>query len=148
MSKSLFLQLNITLVQNNWRINNFVGSGKRILNFLNFTHREKLPFLFSLSYFSFSRNKQLLENKKEKNDLVSFTVFGPTSKMAHGPQPRACSASRSPRPGHNLGLGRESGLTPSLTWAESGPINRHRWIRSDGCSWFSGEQKRRPAPLS
>ena len=69
MSKSLFLKLNITLVQNNWRINNFFSSGKRILNFLNFTHREKLFFLFSLSYFSFSRNKQLLENKKEKTDL-------------------------------------------------------------------------------
>ena len=69
MSKSLFLQLNITLIQNNWRINNFFSSGKRILNFLNFTHREKLLFLFSLSYFSFSRNKQLLENKKEKTDL-------------------------------------------------------------------------------
>ena len=69
MSKSLFIQLNITLVQNNWRINNFFSSGKRILNLLNFTHREKLLFLFSLSYFSFSINKQLLENKKRKTDL-------------------------------------------------------------------------------
>ena len=37
MLKSLFLQLNITLVQNNWRINNFFSSGnmkKFIIYFL------------------------------------------------------------------------------------------------------------------
>ena len=94
MSKSLFLQLNITLIQNNWRINNFFSSGKRILNFLNFTHSKKLLFLFSLSYFSFSRNKQLLENKKENTNL------GPKLALWLGPD----LASGRPRLSHARAL--------------------------------------------
>ena len=56
-------------------------------------------------------------------------------------------APRGPRPQPGPGPAKQPGV-PSPAWAENGPINRCRWIRSDGCSWFSGEQKRRPAPLS
>jgi len=127
MSKSLFLQLNIMLVQNSWRINNFFSSGKHILNFLNFTHREKLLFLFSLSYFSFSTNKQLLENKKEKLILGQNSHSGPAQLC---PFTRECV--RCADPCHNLGLGWQSSPARSPAWVESGPLKPHRRISFDG----------------
>ena len=63
----LFLQLNITSVQNHWRIYFLFSSGKRILNFLNFTHREKLLFYFSFEPICIFN---LLKRKNRKCGLI------------------------------------------------------------------------------
>jgi hypothetical protein len=56
-----------------------------------------------------------------------------------------------PRPGRNLGLGRESGPALAPAWAEFGPIALRRRITSDGRPAVSLDQKqperpRRPKP--
>jgi len=42
-------------------------------------------------------------------------------KAAHGPRPRGRFPRSPPRPGRNLGLGREFGLARAAAWAESQP---------------------------
>ena len=94
----LFLQLNITSVQNHWRIYFFFSSGKHILNFLNFTHEEKLLFLFSfepICIFNFPKKE------KGKYGLISF-FLGPKPAKAGSARlsARAQAAPRSqPGPG-------------------------------------------------
>jgi hypothetical protein len=63
-------------------------------------------------------------------------------RTADGPRPRGSRRGASPRPGRNLGLGRESRPPPG---PKAGPATPSRTTRSDGCPSFSLNQNQEPA---
>ena len=83
-----FLQLNITSVQNHWRM--------YLLNFLNFTHREKLLFSFfsfePICIFNFPgkrkmRNRLILYSRRPKTAKASSAQLSTRAQAAPRPQP-------------------------------------------------------------
>ena len=139
-------------VQNHWRIYFFFSSGKHILNFLNFTHRKKLSFLyFLLSQFAFSifqEVKTFLGNKNEKDSFV----LGSKLRQQFGP------ALLSGRP---IFLARAL-PSQAATWAwaskmslcarpprlKAGLLSLSRPMEIDGYASISLQQNPRPRPLT
>ena len=120
-----------------------------LLNFLNFTHREKLLFyfFFLLSHsFIFQEIKTyLLEN--EKKTISHCSLIGLELPQWPGPSFFLTLARvRRADPGRNLGLGRQSSLPLAPAWAESRPDQPVPLIPIGRPSGRFGRSKN-PAPL-